>query len=423
MPSTVIEDTAGTRPGVAPGKAGAFREAIAGSASAIGMAAGPDRFTADWLPAVLSGAYMLVTSVTNFFLTVYFSEQLGFSGRQIGILYAIGAVTGMLASFPAGMGNDRVTSRTLVALGLACQGAGFALMALVQSFAPYVFIYFLGALAGNLFRISLDVQVLTLDRGSGTGRRVGLYLAWRFLGLTLGTAGAGYVLAWLDFRVSLIVTAVTCLVLSLTLVRRLAPTRVDHVRLSDYRGDFLAPRVLFFAGWWFLFSTHWGAESTSYGLFLRQVLHLDLVEMGWFMAAEFATLLVSVVLVGKKLDRPESLRRIILAGLFLSGLGHVGMIYPAVSLSLGFRMLHGLGDGLLSLILFVGLARLFPAGHLGGNTGLLNLVMMLGTVLGSLGYGPLGERFGYAFPLWASGATTLLLVVVFLSPRVRKWAL
>ncbi|WP_264861300.1 hypothetical protein [Klebsiella pneumoniae] len=41
--------------------------------------------------------------------------------------------------------------------------------------------------------------------------------------------------------------------------------------------------MLLFAIWLFLFYLHWGAEFTSYGLFLRENLRLSLLGMGFYM--------------------------------------------------------------------------------------------------------------------------------------------
>jgi MFS family permease len=94
-----------------------------------------------------------------------------------------------------------------------------------------------------------------------------------------------------------------------------------------------------------------------------------------------------------------------------SGLGHVGMVFEPVLLSCAFRFLHGIGDGVVLLVFYRGVATLFVAERLGGNAGVVNTMTMVGMVLGALVFGPLGEAFGYGVPLWTSGLLTMLLAL------------
>lgn len=373
---------------------------------------------ADWLPLALVGLFLLVTAPTNFFLPVFFRERLGFSGAQIGLLFATQAITGVVAAWPVGLGNDRLRSRQLVALGLALSAAGYALLGALRSFVPVLLLFFGLQLAINVFRQSLDLQMLKTDTGERTGERFGRYQAARFGGLTLGTAAAGYLLARLDFTASLLLVAGLCLGLVL-LARRLPDTAVAPVPLAAYWAAFTERRVLLFAGWLFLFALHWGAELTCYGLFLREGLGLSLAGMGWYLSVEFLAILVTVLVGGRAANHPAGLRRFTILGLLLSGVGHVGMVLPQVAASVAFRALHGVGDGLILLVLYVGLRRLFATRSLGGNTGMVNLVLMVGTIAGALVAGPAGERFGYGHPLWVSGVFLVLLILPLLSARVK----
>ncbi|MHA1570103.1 MAG: MFS transporter [Alphaproteobacteria bacterium] len=377
------------------------------------------RLRTDWLPGMMYGAYMMITSVTVFFLPVFFNEQLGFSGGQIGLLYAIQAVAGVVAAFPAGLGNDRITSRTIVAVSLILQSIALIMMARVRFFAPYMLIFFFWTLTNSTFRLSLDVQVLKTDEGTRTGSRIGLYQTLRFAGVGLGTIAAGYLLNILDFETTLIAVALTCIVLAGFAVF-LAPTPVGKIRLADYKADFFNTKVLLFAGWLFLFTTHWGAEQTCYGLFLRKNFQLDLIQMGLYMCVEFFAIALTILFFARKMNDPQSTFRFAVFGLVTSGAGHIGMVFPPVALSLAFRALHGIGDGVIMIILYVGVSRLFDIKRLGGNAGLINLAMMMGMVVGALISSPIGEKFSYAIPLWVSGVITLLLIAPILVNRRRK---
>ena len=378
-----------------------------------------DTLRTDWLPSGITGVLMFASATAIFFLPVFFSEQLGFSGAQIGVLMALQAVAGILASFPAGWGNDKVTSRKLVVASLLALSVGFVAMGFASRFALFVPIFLFYQVSNQLCRMSLEMQVLKTDQGTRTGGRVGLLQAWRFGGIAVGTVLAGYLLESIDFRLTFFIAAGILLVLILPSLK-LPATVLSKVRLSDYKADFSNPKALRFSGWMLLFATHWGAEHTSYGLFLRKNLDLPLIGMGWYMCGEFTVVIFTVLIVGHRMNHLKSLRRLTCWGLALSGIGQVGMVVEIIGVSFAFRVLHGIGDGVIFLVLFVGITKLFDARRLGGNAGLVNLAAMFGMVFGSLVAGPVGERFGYGLPLWISGVLTLILILPMVRGPLRK---
>ena len=359
----------------------------------------------DWLPAVLMGAVSMATALTFFYLAVWFKEDLGFSGAAIGALFAIHAVTGVAVTLPAGLLNDRVTSRTLVLVGLLVQAACLALLSTVRSFWLFAVIYLIWGLATGLFKLSLDVQVLKTDPGRDTGHRLGIYQASRFGGLGIGIVITGLLLEQLSFASLLGWVALVCLLIC-PLALWLRPTRIGRVSWADYRADLGRPRVLFFVVWLMLFASHWGAEATSYGLFLREDLQLGMHGMGWYMSGEFIAITLTLALAGRHLVGMRRLQIFALTGLILSGIGGIGMVCHNLPLSVAMRSLHGVGDGLIFLVMYYGIARLFALDRLGGNTGFVSMATMLGYVIGALVYGGLSEAYGYTLPLWLSGAIT-----------------
>ncbi len=53
-----------------------------------------------------------------------------------------------------------------------------------------------------------------------------------------------------------------------------------------------------------------------------------------------------------------------------------------------WRLVHGFGDGLILLITYTTIARLFHVDRIGGNAGLISFATTLGVLAGSLIYGP-----------------------------------
>ncbi len=360
----------------------------------------------------LGGAFVLAN--TAFFMPVYLKSVLHFSGREIGMLYAAWSLTSIVTSFPFGLASDRTPARHLVVTSLVLMGLSLFSQSLLRAFLPFLAAYLAYGLGQNLFRVSLDALLLkTLPHR--VGKTYGLFNGARMLGFTCGGITGGLLLQHLDFVYTLKLLGLLYLLMSFSWFV-LPPTIPVKFGLKTYWDDFRNPRVILFALWLYLFYLHWGAEFTSYGLFLRENLGLSLKGMGFYMSAEFAMVGLASVIGGFSLEAGTNLYRLAALGLFCSGVGHMGMVIEKLPISLAFRLLHGLGDGTIMVLSYVGIAKLFRVERIGGNSGLITLSIMLGSFTGSLIFGPLGAHYGYGVPLFVSGVITLgLIPMVFLS--------
>jgi MFS family permease len=354
------------------------------------------------------GAYSAIISCLYFFLPLYLKDHLNFSGGQIGLLYGVLSLNAILAAFPVGVTGDRYPARILTRLGLAGTAASLLLLARVQHFGPFLAVFWAFGLSLQLFRQSLDIMLFKDNPGS-PARRFGQYNAWRMGGMTVGILAGGGLLTYLAFPDTLKFWALFLLILMAATVR-LPLTRGVRTSLRQYGEDFFTRPVLFFAAWLFLFTMHWGAEGTSLGLFLQAALGLRPLGIGLYMAGEFFVVALTAYCYGRFWDgRLKPLTFLIIA-LLTSGLGHLFMTYPWLPWSFGWRAVHGVGDGLIMMLTYTTIARLFQVERVGGHSGLISLTCTLGTLSGSLLYGPLGATFGYHLPLICTGAVSLALI-------------
>jgi MFS family permease len=370
------------------------------------------------VPAGISFSYALLTSFATLLLPVYLKGDLHFSGAQIGMLYGAYGVTALVAVFPSGLSTDAARPRNILLAATALTVLAAVGIGLSRTFVPYLACFLFFGLAGHAVKIASEAVIYKTHDAARTGEVFGAYQATRMTAYAVALLGTGYLVERIGFPKTIFVFAAILASVALT-SRALPDVPVAWSRLSLYGKDFRRPDVLVFATWLFLFTSHWGAETTSYALFVRTNLGLSPHRIGWFMAGEFVTFAATAWFLGKRHDRGGDLGRILLTGLLASGVGHVGMTYPWVPSSYAFRLLHGVGDGCIAVVMYVGVARLFLRERIGGNTGLINLVTMAGVLAGSLIYGPVGERFGYHVPFVASG---LLLLALAAFPQARRGA-
>jgi len=227
----------------------------------------------------------------------------------------------------------------------------------------------------------------------------------------LGTLAGGLLVYLWEFPWTLKLFGVG-LALMLWPVRRLPLTGGGRAPVWQYRRDFFTRPVLFFAAWLFCFTLHWGAEATSLALFLRHNLGLQSLGVGTYMAGEFAVVGVTAYLYGRFWAGKLKPLTFLAVALLASGSGHILMTWPNLSWSFAMRALHGFGDGLIVMESYTTIARLFHVDRIGGNSSLISLTTTLGTLVGSLIFGPLGASLGYQTPLILSGIISLALLPV-----------
>jgi MFS family permease len=359
------------------------------------------------LPFYIS-VYSAVIACIYFLLPLYLKGSLQFTGGQIGVLYAVLSLNAILVSFPVGVIGDRYPARILTRVGLAATAASLWGLSLVGSFWPFLAVFLAFGLSSQLFRLSLDTLLFKEDHGDAP-RRLGHYNAMRMGGMMVGALLGGAAYYWLDFTATLRLFSVALLLLIAPTVW-LPLTRGVRTPLFEYGRDFLAPQVLFFATWLFLFTLHWGAEATSLSLFLEKNLGLSPLGVGTYMAGEFGIVALTAYLYGRFwAGRLKPLTFLALALIF-SGAGHIMMTYPVLPWSFAWRAVHGFGDGLILMETYTTITRLFHVDRIGGNASLISLTTTLGVFAGSLIFGPLGAAYGYQAPLIISGAISLALL-------------
>ena len=361
------------------------------------------------LLSFLISIHAVVISALYFFLPIYLAGTLSFSGAQIGLLYGVLGLNSLLAAFPVGVVGDRYPARILTRLGLVGTAANLWGLAHAERFWPFFLLFFGFGLSLQLYRQSLDIMLFKEGDLRGNTRRFGTYNAWRMGGMAAGILLGGISLYFLNYPKTLQLLA-ALLLLILALTWRLPLTRGQRSPLLQYGRDFLSGPVLFFVVWLFLFTMHWGAEGTSLGLFLKKNLGLGPLGLGIYMAGEFSIVALTAYLYGRFWDDRLSPFALLALALATSGVGHILMTYPDLVWSFVWRGVHGVGDGLIMMITYTTIARLFHIERIGGNAGLISLATTLGVLTGSLIYGPMGASWGYQFPLIVSGLTSLALI-------------
>jgi len=355
---------------------------------------------------ILVAITLFIQNLIGFYLPLYL-DNLGFSGTQIGILMGVSWIPAIIFVFHMGIFTDRLTTKVVAGIGIVVSAMFFFGIGYYTLFGILLIVFFLGGLGNRMFIISMDSMTLKKEHKS-KGTLYGIYTAVETISSALGLLVGGYLLYVSNFSLILKLLGVASL-LSLILLFKIPKTKKSVNSVVAYLRDFKNPRVIWFSILLFIFTLHWGVEKVAYSLFLRENLGLNYIQMGWYMSIPVIFLAASALWFGKEYDKGFSSKKLLLFSFFVSG-GFLALMALTSNpyFSFVFRVIHEIGDGAFSIVLFTGAATYFKSEKMGGNFGLILLILGLGGFVGSLIFSPLGAAWGYEWPHIICGA----LVVV-----------
>lgn len=370
--------------------------------------------------AVLTGyVFFLMRTLifaTLFFFPIYFKE-LGFSGWQIGLLMGVNSLMTLMTTLPMGVSNDLFPSRLLIACSFAALGITYIGISFSARFALLLGLFMCFGTWYNLGQISIRSLIYKTAGAQGKGRRFSAMVFAEHMGISAGAIMGGALLGWLGFPALFRIAGI--LFLAIVPLGLLLPgTLAQLFEPARYKKDLLRREVLLFAAVTFLYTYHWGAEKTVYALFLQEALGFSRTGTGVFIGVTVLVLAASCLVLGRMLDRgTASLRRLIVAGLWLSAIGHILLAFSQTRAQAWlFRAVHELGDASFMVFSYVMTSNLFSRERVGGGAGFIAQVTVLGSFAGALASGCILEQLGPRSAMIAAGF--LSLAALFLVNRL-----
>lgn len=366
----------------------------------------------EWLVFLFVFLFFLGSRISFFYIPIYLNE-LNFSGLEIGLLVGLSAVAAFIGFFPSGLINDRNSFKKPLIFGLILLAIFYFGITFFSGFEVFFILFLLGGLGLQFARNTLRNYFMKTSPLGKEGHNMGLFTFISMTGIFFGVLIASFLVPMYSFQVFLKAISVLFILL-IVFVFFLKPVKVTYTKLSGYKSDFLKKNVLFFALILFLFTLHWGAESTSYGLFLTDYFGLSIFHAGLFMAFPLILLGVSAFWFGKKVDEKKiDFSLVFLIGMLLSGLTHILMVFPLIEFSFLMRLIHEFADGLAQIGLIFWIFKSFNFERLAGNASLIMTVTVLGEIIGAIIFSTLGGLMGYEYVFIGSGITSILAAILF----------
>lgn len=361
--------------------------------------------------SIFSSIIKLISTSFAFFLGIHLTN-IQLSGYQIGILFAISTITSIITVLPSGFGNDRIKSKHLIVIALTLLGIEYLGLGLSENFSLIMLLFLIGGVGETIYNSSIDSLFLKSTNKEEISKKISTYNLFRFLFIGLGIISAGSLLQInIPFQKLFLVIASMFFIAAIIGNFILPTNTIFKSELVSYKKDVFQPKVLSFLFIMFLFAIHFGAETTSYGLFLKNNLSLSSIQIGLYMGIAIMTMSLTSYLIPKTLKKWK-VKYILLFGLFVSGSGHILMTVKPALLSGFFRIYHETGDTAMFFFLYYGMSKLFSSERMGGYTGIFQLATTVGATIGALIFGPIGSIYGYHMPLIISGCTTLIAFIL-----------
>lgn len=355
---------------------------------------------------------------TVIFLAPLHFMTAGLSGVQIGAVVSALAVAPLLVSFPTGWINDRFSMKRMITAGLIAMSACFVLLGAAHRFPVFAGLFLLLGVANNVIDVSLNSLYFKDGSQAEVNRKYGIFIFWAALGPAVGLMLGGVALAAGGFR-ALLAGAAALTAMASLVSRGFGGETFAAVSFREYRGNLARKETFLFALMLFVLAMHWGVEGTVFSPFLRAAFGLGDRGLALYIGAAYLALAGSAFFVSRRGFDPAANKRLFLAGMIMSGAGHVLLVQPNVYVSWLFRAIHEGGDGLMGALTFLYIAKLFEKKTIGGSAGLLLAIQTTGHMTGALLFSALGQRSGLAAPFVASGL--LLLANAVFAGFVLPW--
>ena len=376
------------------------------------------RYDKLYLTSFVLFVFRLLIFLTLFFLPLYL-QSMGFAGWEIGLLMGVDSLTSLLTTLPLGISNDLVAPRNLSLISFLILAAVYLLLSKTAMFPVLIILFVLLGTSNTLGQLSLRALIYKTTETKKKGSRFAIMGCAEHSGIAAGGLVGGLLLTKLDYGSLFTLTSVL-FILIMPLAVGLPRTVKSIFDPTLYKKELLRRDVVVFAIIMFLYAYHWGAEKTVYTLFLKECLFFSPAQMGWMIFITVMMLAATCLVLGTLLDRKSALlSQLIVAGLCLSAVGTMLLALATTKIqAFLFRAVHEIGDGAFMIFSYVMTSNLFSKSRVGGGSGFIGQVSVLGSFTGSLLSGILFQSFGPRIPMVIAGMVGLVSLYCFFRFRL-----
>lgn len=352
-----------------------------------------------------------------------FAAHLGAGPSGVGMVAAVSAFTGIIASIPAGMLSDRWGRKRMVVIASVVFGTAPFLYLFVTNIWQLAIVRFYHGFATALF-IPVSMALISDLFHDGRGERLGWFSTSTLLGRFAAPIAGGTLLGLFaahpafGFRAVYIVSGATGAA-ALVLALRMPATHEGSRAHQNWPETWLAFRsvishraILITALVEAAILFAYGTFETFLPLYAREH-DISTYEIGVFLSAQVITLAVTKPLMGRFSDRhgrrPQIITGALLGALSIAAFSLASSFLPL----LVFSILFGLSLSIVTSATSAYIADLSQKETHGSAMGLLGSVMDIGHTTGPLVAGIVASFFGYRISFVSASVVLVLASLLF----------
>lgn len=366
---------------------------------------------------------MISTSLINPLLSI-FAQQVGASGIQIGLVVAGYWMSRILLEIPSGVISIRYGYHLPMVVGLLLTTVGTFLNALALDPLQLLLTRVLQGFGAPLFFAISMTFITQLFDAKNRGGAMGLFQGIEFVGTILGSSFSGYLIASLDFRMSLILCsilsgiALTLLLLTPNIKRHRSVTGSASLSLSHLKGVFKTKNLLIVSAATFTeFLMTNGVLFTVFPIYAKEILGFTLQGIGLIMGARSVGFVIAMFAMGAIADRIGRKPILVFGAVF------TGLLTLLMGFATSFEILilvifcSGISTGAIWVVSPVIAAESVEPSYRGAAIGVYRTFFDLGSIVGPIIMMGIQQSFGIvacfasaAIFLWFNIPSTLKMV-------------
>ncbi len=372
-------------------------------------------------------------TIVVLFLSIYLTEQLGFSKTQAGIVMACFGAGSLVGSYAGGFLTDRVGYYNVMFWSLVLSGLCFFLLMMMTNFIDVCLVVFLTTAIGDMFRPASSASLASYSNKEDHTRALSLHRLAINLGFATGGAAAGLIAGRFGYNWLFIIDGVTCILagFSLLLLLKEMPDReleasggivtkgnagetiLDAPSPLSIRSVYTDHWYIAFLGMLLLCGIVFMQLFSSFPVYAREALSLSKEEIGFLMAFNGALIVIfEMPIVAWITHRKKNMISIIL-GTFMIGFAFILLtVFTNIAVAVTLFIIAVTFGEILSFPFnaTVALQRSVP-GNRGQYMGLFSITFSISAIVGNSGGLYLADKYGFTV-LWLGCAGLVLLSVV-----------
>jgi len=357
-------------------------------------------------------------SMVSIFLSLYLKQQ-GVSESVIGNLLGINQIMMPIVMLSLGMIADRISCRRMIMAGSLISIFFCSAMPSLKNTSLMTLAVCLDGIGINLAFITINILFIKIIPVENRGKRMAFMIGSQQAGYAIGSAISSLLLRNFNLDpVTIFYGALPGHAICFFLALKLQEAPIERFPLGHYLHDMRRIPAICLALVTFTLGLHWGSERFVTVRFMDEVLGAKGMAMAALFLVSGLTLAASSRLGGRIIDTREDFVTFLSFGMLVSGLMHAlcnwTLNYPLFLLA---RILHTMGDGIVTFGVPMLVSQAFPSGRMGGNYGFNRMINSIGAALGSWISGFLAARYFIGSSFVATGLIQLASALVIWAMR------